>query len=241
MYSWEEKTGFLFFFLFSLGHLGKNEIWTHRITSPERRAATCTTWKHRTKRDRKAKTGRQTAPAPASAPAGLLAGLLAGWLAGWLGSIRLDSARPSTTQINTARRPRVDTQQSGNRKEQKLKITKTERQRNRKKQHRDRPSKLTNRDGRGIRLNGSQCGGCSTNYDTPSLKSSGLEDIPCLTLRGVGDSKKHGKGKIPPVTHVESVSPFAHAAAYATTTSHGTRSVDSRTAAIPRNRDRRRY
>ena len=119
-----KKTGFLFFFLFSLGHLGKNEIWTHRITSPERRAATCTTRKHGTKRDRKAKTGRQTAPAPASAPAGLLAGLLAG--SARYGSTRLDSARPSTTQINTARRPRVDTQQSGNRKEQKLKITKTE-------------------------------------------------------------------------------------------------------------------
>ena len=29
--------------------------------------------------------------------------------------------------------------------------------------------------------------GCSTNYDTPSLKSSGLEDIPCLTLRGWGE------------------------------------------------------
>lgn len=47
-----------------------------------------------------------------------------------------------------------------------------------------RPSRRTNRVGRGLSLNRSQCGGCSTKYDTPSLKSSGLRAIPRLTLHG---------------------------------------------------------
>lgn len=47
-----------------------------------------------------------------------------------------------------------------------------------------RPSGRTNRVGRGLSLNRSQCGGCSTKYDTPSLKSSGLRAIPRLTLHG---------------------------------------------------------
>ena len=41
-----------------------------------------------------------------------------------------------------------------------------------------------NRVGRGLSLNRSQCGGCSTKYDTPSLNSSGLQAIPRLTLHG---------------------------------------------------------
>ena len=56
-----------------------------------------------------------------------------------------------------------------------------------------------------------------------------------LVSRSTGGSKQDGDGKIPPVARVKSVGPFAHAAAYATTTSHGTGS-DSRTA-TPRNRD----
>ena len=64
--------------------------------------------------------------------------------------------------------------------------------------------------------------------------------MPGVTLRG-GGFEKDGNGKIPTVTHIELVGPFAPAAAYPTTTSHGTGSDDSRTAAIPRNRDRRRY
>lgn len=43
------------------------------------------------------------------------------------------------------------------------------------------PSRRTNRTGQGHSLNRSQCGGCSTKYDTPSLKSSGLLAMSRLT------------------------------------------------------------
>ena len=36
----------------------------------------------------------------------------------------------------------------------------------------------------------SQCGGCSTKYDTPSLKSSGLRAIPRLTLHGGFETRR---------------------------------------------------
>ena len=53
-----------------------------------------------------------------------------------------------------------------------------------------RPSVRTNRVGRGLSLNRSQCGGCSTKYDTPSLKSSGLRAIPRLTLHGGFETRR---------------------------------------------------
>ena len=53
-----------------------------------------------------------------------------------------------------------------------------------------RPSMRTNRVGRGLSLNRSQCGGCSTKYDTPSLKSSGLRAIPRLTLHGGFETRR---------------------------------------------------
>ena len=79
-----------------------------------------------------------------------------------------------------------------------------------------RTSKRTNRVGHGLSLNRSQCRGCSTKYDTLSLKSSGHERslVSCST----GGSKLDGDGQIPSVADVKSVDPFAHAAAYATTT-----------------------
>lgn len=46
------------------------------------------------------------------------------------------------------------------------------------------------RNGRGLSLNRSQCGGCSTKYDTPSLKSSGLRAIPRLTLHGGFETRR---------------------------------------------------
>ena len=52
------------------------------------------------------------------------------------------------------------------------------------------PSGRTNRVGRGLSLNRSQCGGCSTKYDTPSLKSSGLRAIPRLTLHGGFETRR---------------------------------------------------
>ena len=52
------------------------------------------------------------------------------------------------------------------------------------------PSRRTNRVGRGLSLNRSQCGGCSTKYDTPSLKSSGLRAIPRLTLHGGFETRR---------------------------------------------------
>ena len=52
------------------------------------------------------------------------------------------------------------------------------------------PSMRTNRVGRGLSLNRSQCGGCSTKYDTPSLKSSGLRAIPRLTLHGGFETRR---------------------------------------------------
>ena len=52
------------------------------------------------------------------------------------------------------------------------------------------PSQRTNRVGRGLSLNRSQCGGCSTKYDTPSLKSSGLRAIPRLTLHGGFETRR---------------------------------------------------
>ena len=55
---------------------------------------------------------------------------------------------------------------------------------------RGRPSLRTNRVGRGLSLNRSQCGGCSTKYDTPSLKSSGLRAIPRLTLHGGFETRR---------------------------------------------------
>lgn len=48
-----------------------------------------------------------------------------------------------------------------------------------------RSSRRTNWVGWGLRLYRSQCGGCSTKYDTPSLKSSGLWAIPRLMLHKV--------------------------------------------------------
>ena len=44
--------------------------------------------------------------------------------------------------------------------------------------------------GRGLSFNRLQCGGCSTTYDTPSLKSSGLRAIPRLTLNGRFETRR---------------------------------------------------
>ncbi|CAE1170720.1 unnamed protein product [Acanthosepion pharaonis] len=59
-----------------------------------------------------------------------------------------------------------------------------------------RPSKRTNRFGRGLNLNRSQCGGRSTKNDTPSLKSSGPQAIPRLALHGGFDIRRRRQNPV---------------------------------------------
>ncbi|CAE1224627.1 unnamed protein product [Acanthosepion pharaonis] len=75
---------------------------------------------------------------------------------------------------------------------------------------------ITFRVGRGLSLNRSQCGGCSTKYDTPSLSQVVYERS--LVSRSTGGSKFDGDGKIPPVADVKSGGPFADAATFNVTT-----------------------